>query len=394
MPTSRCWLISWPAEQCASTGELDRSLPSMNSRRLRVAVTLEQCWHEVPGGTASSALETVRALQRRNDVEVLGVAARHATLPPAPWTPPVRMHQLPLPRIALYESWHALRWPPVQRATGPVDVIHATTFAIPPKSAPLVVTVHDLAFVHEPMHFTKHGRRFFRRGLALARAQADAVLVPSQSTFDDCIIAGFKPDVLHLVPHGVSVPAVDAADVAAFVTAHGLPERYLLWCGTLEPRKNLPTLLTAFAAVRRHHPDLNLVLVGPTGWGEVSVPRELAEGVRLLGFLPADQLHAAYAGARVFCYPSLREGFGLPVLEAMAHGVPVVTSAGTAMAEFVSNGGILVDPLDADALAAGIEAALGDLHDELAAAAIKQSTRYSWDTAAQLCVDAYRSVIA
>jgi glycosyltransferase involved in cell wall biosynthesis len=394
MPTSRCWLISWPAEQCASTGELDRSLPSMNSRRLRVAVTLEQCWHEVPGGTASSALETVRALQRRSDVEVLGVAARHDTLPPAPWTPSIRMHQLPLPRIALYESWHALRWPRVQRATGPVDVIHATTFAIPPKSAPLVVTVHDLAFVHEPMHFTKHGRRFFRRGLALARTQADAVLVPSQSTFDDCVMAGFKPDVLRLVPHGVSVPAVDAADVAAFVTAHGLPERYLLWCGTLEPRKNLPTLLTAFAAVRRHHPDLVLVLVGPTGWGDVSVPAELAEGVRLLGFLPADQLHAAYAGARVFCYPSLREGFGLPVLEAMAHGVPVVTSAGTAMAEFVSNSGILVDPLDADALAAGIEAALGDQHDELAAAAIKQSTRYSWDTAAQLCVDAYRSVIA
>ena len=117
----------------------------MSGRRLRVAVTLEQCWHAVPGGTASSALETVKALQKRDDVEVLGVAARHAPLPPQPWTPTVRMHQLPLPRIALYESWHALRWPPVQRATGPVDVIHATTFAIPPKNAPLVVTVHDLA---------------------------------------------------------------------------------------------------------------------------------------------------------------------------------------------------------------------------------------------------------
>src|SRR5450432_2400442 len=272
MPTSRCWLISWPAEQCASTGELDRSLPSMNSRRLRVAVTLEQCWHEVPGGTASSALETVRALQRRNDVVVLGVAARHATLPAAPWTPPVRMHQLPLPRIALYESWHALRWPRVQRATGPVDVIHATTFAIPPKSAPLVVTVHDLAFVHEPMHFTKHGRRFFRRGLTLARAHADLVLVPSQSTFDDCADAGFDTSRLRLVPHGVAVPDVSAERVAAFVTQYRLPERYVLWCGTLEPRKNVPTLLRAFAKLRRTDPSLVLVLAGPAGWGDVSMP--------------------------------------------------------------------------------------------------------------------------
>jgi glycosyltransferase involved in cell wall biosynthesis len=363
----------------------------MSDRRLRVAVTLEQCWHAVPGGTASSALETVKALKRRDDVEILGVAARHDTLPPPPWTPPVRMHQLPLPRIALYESWHALRWPPVQRATGPVDVIHATTFAIPPKNAPLVVTVHDLAFLHEPGHFTRHGRRFVRRGLTLARRDADVVLVPSQSTLDDCAEAGFDRSRLRLVPHGVAVPDVSAEDVAAFVGAYQLPERYVLWCGTLEPRKNVPTLLEAFAKVRQADPELGLVLVGPTGWGDVPVPAQLARGVRLLGFLPTDQLHAAYAGARAFCYPSLREGFGLPVLEAMAHAVPVVTSAGTAMAEFVGDGGLLVDPLDADAIAAALEIVLGERHDSFAAAAVKQSTKYSWDDAAAVTVEAYRA---
>ena len=361
---------------------------------LRVAMTLEQCWNDVPGGTASSALETVRALQQRDDVEVIGVAARHDTLPPAPWTPPVRMHQLPLPRAALYESWHALRWPPVQRATGRVDVIHATTFAIPPKSAPLVVTVHDLAFVHEPKHFTRHGRRFFRRGLALARRHADVVLVPSQSTLNDCVDAGFEPSRLRLVPHGVAVPAVSAEAVAEFVAAFQLPERYVLWCGTLEPRKNVPTLLEAFAVVRRSDPDLGLVLVGPTGWGDVPVPAHMARGARLLGFLPTDQLHAAYAGARAFCYPSLREGFGLPVLEAMAHGIPVVTSRGTAMAEFVGDGGLLVDPLDANAIAAALETVLGARHDEFAAAAAKQATQYSWDDAAALTVEAYRAAVS
>jgi glycosyltransferase involved in cell wall biosynthesis len=361
--------------------------------RLRVAVTLEQLWHEVPGGTASSALETVKALQKRDDVEILGVAARHDTLPPAPWTPTVRMHQLPLPRIALYESWHALRWPPVQRATGPVDVIHATTFAIPPKTAPLVVTVHDLAFLHEPGHFTRHGRRFFRRGLTLARSNADVVLVPSQSTMDDCIGAGFERSRLKLVPHGVAVPTVSASDVAAFVGAYQLPERYVLWCGTLEPRKNVPTLLKAFAKLRRTDPSLGLVLVGPNGWGGVPMPTNLIAGVRLLGFLPADHLHAAYAGARAFCYPSLREGFGLPVLEAMAHGVPVVTSRGTAMAEFVGDAGLLVDPHDAEAIARALSTAMGERHDELAGAALAKSAGYSWDKAAELTVEAYRVAV-
>jgi glycosyltransferase involved in cell wall biosynthesis len=359
--------------------------------RLRVAVTLEQLWHEVPGGTASSALETVKALQKRDDVTVLGVAARHDTLPPPPWTPTVHMHQLPLPRIALYESWHALCWPPVQRATGPADVIHATTFAIPPKTAPLVVTVHDLAFLYEPSHFTRHGRRFFRRGLSLARRNADVVLVPSQSTLDDCVEAGFDRSRLRLVPHGVAVPPVSADDVAAFVGAYQLPERYVLWCGTLEPRKNVPTLLEAFAKLRRTDPELGLVLVGPTGWGPAPVEAQLVRGVRLLGFLPTDQLHAAYAGARAFCYPSLREGFGLPVLEAMAHGVPVVTSRGTAMAEFVGDGGLLVDPLDADAIAAALQIVLGEQHDEFGAAALKQASRYTWDDAAALTVEAYRA---
>lgn len=355
---------------------------------MRVAITLEQCWHSVPGGTASSALSLVSAMKKRSDVELLGVAARHDRLPRPPWTPTIRMHQLPLPRVALYESWHGLRWPRVQRATGPVDVIHATTMAIPPKSAPLVVTVHDLAFLQEPAHFTKHGLRFFKRGLQLAKRDADIVTVPSRATWDECADAGFDEKRLRLVPHGVSVPAVSQTQVAEFASRRGLPERYVMWCGTLEPRKNVSTLLRAFAAVRAADPDLGLVLVGPTGWGDVVVPT--TGGVQLLGFLGPDELHLAYAGARAFCYPSLREGFGLPVLEAMAHGVPVVTSAGTAMAEFTKGAGILVDPLDVHALASAIVAAAGDEHDTLARAAAKRANEYSWDAAAAATVAAYR----
>jgi len=359
---------------------------------LRVAITLEQCWHEVPGGTASSALETVRALRKRPDVEVLGVAARHHAPPPAPWNPPVVTHQLPLPRAALYESWNYLRRPGVQRATGPIDVIHATTMAIPPKSAPLVVTVHDLAFLQEPAHFTRNGVRFFNRGLQLAKRDADLVLVPSHATYAECVEAGFDRTTLRVVPHGVSVPTVSERRRVDFAAAHALPSRYVMWCGTLEPRKNVPALLEAFAIARRADPELGLVMVGPSGWGNVEVPRDL-DGVRLLGFLSRDDLHAAYAGARAFAYPSLREGFGLPVLEAMAHGVPVVTSAGSAMAEFSEGAGILVDPHDVRALAAAMTAATGERHDELATAAKPKAASYSWENAAALTVAAYREVI-
>jgi glycosyltransferase involved in cell wall biosynthesis len=164
-----------------------------------------------------------------------------------------------------------------------------------------------------------------------------------------------------------------------------------MWCGTFEPRKNLATLLRAFEIARESDADLGLVLVGPPGWGDVAVPT--TPGVRLLGFLEPRELHLAYAGARAFCYPSLREGFGLPVLEAMAHGVPVVTSAGTAMAEFAEGAGILVDPLDADAMAAAIIAAAGDEHNALARAAAKRANDYTWDTAAAATVDAYREAV-
>jgi glycosyltransferase involved in cell wall biosynthesis len=359
---------------------------------MRAAVTLEQCWHQIPGGTASSALETVSALDKLANVSVVGVAARHRAMPPAPWTPSVPVSCLPIPRTALYEAWQLpglLRRPSVQYATGPVDVIHATTLAIPPKSAPLVVTVHDLAFLHEPSHFTRHGLRFFHRGLTLTRQTADLVLVPSETTLTDCVAAGIVESRLRLVPHGVSVPRVNEHSIAEFAAKYGLPARYVLWCGTLEPRKNVPALVAAFELRRRSDPDLGLVLVGPSGWGDVPVTS--SDGVHLLGFLSTAELHAAYAGASAFCYPSIREGFGLPVLEAMAHGLPVVTSVGSAMAEFVATAGILVDPTDVEAIADGLSRALAD--DSLGKAAAVRAAGYSWQRAAELTAAAYLEVI-
>jgi glycosyltransferase involved in cell wall biosynthesis len=364
---------------------------------LRAAMTIEQLWQHVPGGSGTYIRELVRALRDGELAEVVGVVARgHGGNPIDELG--IDVHASRLPRTALYQAWNSLRAPRIPRSCGEVDVIHASTWAIPPRSRPLVVTIHDLAFLRAPEHFTARGNRYFRRALDVARTDADLVLVPSLTTADDCYQHGLSPDRVRVVPHGVRARAVSASEVADFRSRFGLHSPFVLWCGTLEPRKNLSRLLDAFSNVTEQDPDISLVLVGPKGWGQTSskvsarLEGPLADRVAVLGQLSYDDLQVAYAGARAFCFPSLWEGFGMPVLEAMAHGTPVVTSSGTSMAEFTEGAGLLVDPRDREALTGAILDATGPRHDELAASASVRARDYSWARAAEQTVDAYKSL--
>ncbi len=365
-------------------------------------MTLEQCWHRVPGGTATAAIETARALAARAPggcledgpgagIDLVGVSGWHRHQSAEAFRSPIPVRALPWPRLVLYEGWHRWRRPDVQAATGPVDVIHATAVAIPPRTRPIVLSLHDLAYLHEPAHFTPRGLRFFRRGLALARAEADLVLCPSRATMADCVQAGFDTARLRLVPLGVRIEPASVEAVRRVRRAYGL-DRYVLSVGTMEPRKNLPLLLEAFR--RQGRADLQLAVVGPRGWNESLTAHVdgIAARVRLLGFVPAVDLAALYAGAEVFCFPSLREGFGLPILEAMAQGTPVVTSAGTSTEELATGAGLVVDPRDPDAVAGAIAAVLDDpaMAQRLARAGRERAARYPWAATARLVAAAYR----
>lgn len=364
---------------------------------MRVAVVLEQCWHRVPGGTALAALRQVEAVAEHPDaVEQVGVAARHGDPPRPAYRPSIPVEHLPLPRRLLYESWHRARWPKVQRATGPVDAIHATGYAVPPASAPLLATMHDLAWRHDPGNFTKNGVMFFESGLKRVVADANLVLCPSQATLEDCAAAGIERERLRRIPWGMTVTEVEPDEVERARKSYGLDEgRYILFVGTVEPRKNLPRLLDAVS--RLPHDDVTLAVVGPPGWGDALGPKadELGDRVKLVGFVAPRDLPALYAGAAVMCYPSLVEGYGLPVAEALGCGAPVVTSKGTATEELVAGGvGLAVDPTDADAIAGALAQVLDDddLADRLRAAGRARAAETPWEVTASMTIAAYREV--
>jgi glycosyltransferase involved in cell wall biosynthesis len=356
---------------------------------LQVAMTVEQLWQPVPGGSATYIRELVREYAAMPDLTVTGVAAWHRGRAPEGLDLPLR--RLPLPRIALYEAWQRARRPRVGRGA---DVVHATTWAVPGARLPLVVTVHDLAFLDDPGHFTPRGVRFFRRGLEIARDEAAAVIVPSQATRDDCVAAGIAEDRLHVVPHGVRRATITPAQVTEFLERHGLERPYVLWAGTREPRKNLPALVAAFARMLDAGADLDLVLAGPEGWGPERdrLTGTQGERVRLLGRLSRPDLEAAYAGARVFCYPSLKEGYGMPVTEAMAHGTPVVTSRGTATEEAAGGAAVLADPRDdADLARALLEACDPGRNADLRQSSSARAGQLSWRVAAQATLGVLRA---
>jgi glycosyltransferase involved in cell wall biosynthesis len=363
---------------------------------LRVAVTVEQCWHRVPGGTATSLLSTLRALQAHTDLRLVGVSAAHRRPPNDPFVPPVPVKQVPLPRLALYAAWQRLRFPPVTWVTGAVDAVWASGMVVPPTGVPTVVTVHDLDWLEHPEAFTRRGLRLFHRSLELTRHHAALVVCPSAATAAACRDIGIAEDRLRVVPWGIDAAIATDDEVASVRASHRLRAPYVLWVGTVEPRKNISAVVRAWRRLHDAGSPADLVLVGPRGWQEdldALVGADRA-GIHLLGFVGDRDLAALYRGAVALCYPSRAEGFGLPVLEAMAQGTPVVTSAGTATAEVAGDDGtcgILVEPDDVTAITRALDRIISDeaVRDQMGADAQARAGTFSSARTAAGMADAF-----
>ncbi len=356
---------------------------------IAVAYTLEQSWHPTPGGTAIAALRVARELSSMPDAVTLHqVAGRHPAPPPVEFRPAGSVAMLPLARPLLYEAWTRLNWPKVESVTGPIDVAHATGLIPCATAAPLVVTVHDVAFLHTPEKFTRHGAALMRRSLDVVRRRAALVICSSQATVDDCMEAGISADRLRHVPLGVDHVAVTDDDIARVRRRYLLPEQFVLFVGTIEPRKNLARLVEAMRFPGMPGP---LVVAGAAGWGDAD-DHVHDPDTHFLGFVPGADLAPLYAAATVFAYPSEREGFGLPVAEAMAQGTPVVTSAGTSTEEVAGGAAVLVDPFDVDDIARGIVIAAGDAH-ALAVAGRQRAAALDWRTVAEATLAVYRELL-
>jgi glycosyltransferase involved in cell wall biosynthesis len=294
--------------------------------------------------------------------------------------------------------------PPLETLVGPVDVFHATNYLLthPVRAARRVVSIHDLTLLTSPQWHPAERLREMSAGLRASAQAADRIIAISRTTRDDVIEhLGVDPERVTVVPLGVapSFRPRPAQEVAAELAPLGLaPGSYLLFLGTIEPRKNLGRLLDA---VVRLGSDVGpLVVAGADGWGNDELSPRLAElgrrgRVRGLGYISGSLRVSLLAGARAFVFPSLYEGFGLPALEAMACGTPVVTSNVSALPEVVGDAGLLIDPLDVDALADAIRRLWTDeaLRGDLSARGLARARRFTWDQTARLTLEVYAAAL-
>lgn len=287
-----------------------------------------------------------------------------------------------------HEVLNKLRWLPAVESDAGLDAMLYPYWPCPPRrrpaAPPAAMVVHDLAFRARPREVPWQQRVYMGTVLPRALRAAAFVLTPSDATRRDLLTYYPQPgleDRVRVVPEGWSLGDVEPAPLPG-----DLDPGFLLAVGTIEPRKNYPRLLAAYRRLRARGPAPPLVVVGRVGWAYGRALDELrAEpGVRLLTGVDDQGLRGLYRGAGALAFPSVYEGFGLPLLEAMAEGLPALVGDAGALPELAGDAALLVDPLDVDAIAAGLERVLGDseLRSRLAAAGPARAARYTWDGAA------------
>lgn len=364
---------------------------------------------EQPVGAGRYTLELARALDRRPDVALVlwcrrddrarwagegGVAPGAAVVARAPGSRPARL------------AWEQLALP-IGLARRRPDVHHGPHYTMPlAVPVPAVVTVHDLTFVDHPEWHEWSKVVVFRRAIAVARRRAAAVVCVSAATARRLAATGGTRGPVFVAPHGIDhdrfrpEPPGGDADAAA-LAALGARPPYVLFLGTLEPRKQVDVLVEAFSTVAGSRPDLQLVLAGRPGWGGDAVDRAVAasshrDRVLRTGYVPEPAVAALLRRAAAVCYPAAEEGFGLPALEAAACGTAVVTTAGSVMAELVGEAAVTATAGSVPSLVAALTEALagGARAARRRQAGLVAAAGHTWDASAAVHMAAYRTAAA
>ncbi len=326
------------------------------------------------------------------------------------WHDNVRICSLPLSDRWLNILWQRLRLPiPVQTITGPLDLFHSPDFVLPPTGrTPAILTVHDLSFLRVPQFFVPGFREYLERAVARAAERAQHILADSKSTRSDLVeLLNVNPERVSVIYPGVETefrPISNADELAGVRARYDLPERFILGLSTLQPRKNFDGLIRAFGRLLSSKGDepefanLHLVIGGGKGWmyeQVLALPAQLglSQRVHFPGFVEDADLPTLYTLADVFAFPSWYEGFGIPVLEAMACHTPVVSADNSSLPEAVGDAGLLVDAADTDALADALGCVIADggLRGRLISSGREQVRRFKWEVSAQRLLDLYQS---
>lgn len=313
------------------------------------------------------------------------------------------------------EGWrlpHQLWWDqvrvPWRARRDRVDVLHATAFSgAVIRPCPLVMTVHDLMYTRYPEWLpTSRSRWYWGRWIPWTARRATAVIAPSESTKRDLVdLAGIASERIHVIPEAVDphfLQKPSPAAIAEYRARRGLTEPYILYVGIIDRRKDLRGLVRAFAQVRSRIKGVRLVIAGHLIPGRSNLAEEvraagLTDVVMLPGYIPDEELPLLYAGATLFVYPSWWEGFGLPPLEAMALGVPVITYRCSSLPEVVGDAAILLDPpFSCEALTDAMAQTLDDasLRSNLIARGHRRVKDFSWDRAAEQTMAVYRHCLS
>jgi glycosyltransferase involved in cell wall biosynthesis len=366
--------------------------------------------YEQGAGIGRYVRELMRALAAQDSstpYRLFVAGAGRRQLPPVPG-PNFCWRSTRITPLWFARLWHRLQLPlPVEVFTGRVRLFHATDFTLPPTlpGTRTLLTVHDLSFVRAPETTTPVLKAYLDVVVPRSVRRATHVLADSQATKDDLIaLYGTPAEKITVLVGGVQPefrPVSDPAARAAARQRYGIPANpYVFSVGTVQPRKNYARLIAALAALGSAYEDVHLVIAGGRGWLEGPIYQAVRDHglqgrVHFIGFARDEDLPALYSDAVCLAYPSLYEGIGLPVLEAMACGTPVLTSAISSLPEVAGDAAILVDPYDIEAIVDGLRRLLDDatLRTELTARGFRQAAKFTWEGAATQLLAIYRQML-